>query len=204
MGERIVAQLGLEDAVDTLARWMSHRLAELIQQAESGDEQARQEATDLILRLWSHRSDWPHGWPPAETEKVRRWLETPAFPERPQQRDPTAPWLSRLPDLKRLHHEEYEIWLRLALAEADLDKDVADSEELEENLEERELSYLRMLALNRQSALEHFAEHLKDEDSPLARARLARRELDDVETRRRQLFEEVLDEHESSSQDEEA
>jgi hypothetical protein len=64
LGRYLVRELGFENGVDTLGRWMSHHLAELINNAENGsteDERfkARKEATDTILRIWEHRSSIP-------------------------------------------------------------------------------------------------------------------------------------------------
>jgi chorismate-pyruvate lyase len=71
LGKRIVQELGLDNSVDTLGRWMAHRVAELIEraehtQAETDKEAAKNECTDLILKLWERRYNWPHGQPLAE------------------------------------------------------------------------------------------------------------------------------------------
>jgi hypothetical protein len=59
-----VRELGLEDGVDTLGRWMSHHVAELIDQAENGRTKAerlsaRKKATETILEIWRHRDTLP-------------------------------------------------------------------------------------------------------------------------------------------------
>jgi hypothetical protein len=64
LGRYLVRELGFEDGVDTLGRWMSHHLAELIDKAENGkteDERnkAKKEATETILRIWEHRASLP-------------------------------------------------------------------------------------------------------------------------------------------------
>ncbi|WP_152031702.1 hypothetical protein [Longilinea arvoryzae] len=64
LGRYLVRELGFEDGVDTLGRWMSHHLAELIDKAEHGkteDErnQGQKEATETILRIWEHRASLP-------------------------------------------------------------------------------------------------------------------------------------------------
>jgi len=201
LGERIVTQLGLDDSDDTLGRWMAHRVAELIEQAERNDDEAKKQASELILRLWARRSDWPHGWPPAETEKIRERLETPSYPERPERREGDGPWLARLTALDRLHYAEYEVWLRLALADADTDEEIAAAEEQADDLEENELALLRALAIRRRMALEHFAKHLDGDDSPLTRGQFARKELEDLEKRRHELLEEAIAEHDAASAD---
>jgi hypothetical protein len=69
LGDHIVHRLGLEDSVDTLGRWMAHRIAELIEQAEDGDEETKREATDLILRCWERRRGWTEGLASPSTEQ---------------------------------------------------------------------------------------------------------------------------------------
>ena len=62
LGEKIVRELELTDGVDTLGKWMAHHLASLIEDAEGSDgtqTAARQEAVDLIFRLWEHRASMP-------------------------------------------------------------------------------------------------------------------------------------------------
>jgi len=107
-------ELELEDSTDTLGRWMSHRVAELIH-AGAEDESARTEAADLILRVWERRSAWPQGWPPPESLAVLEAL-TPRGRRAPQETPEEAgPWLERLPALWALHQEESDIWRDLAL-----------------------------------------------------------------------------------------
>ena len=64
LGRYLVRELGFEDGVDTLGRWMSHHLAELIDKAENSkteDERnkAQKEATETILKIWNHRTSLP-------------------------------------------------------------------------------------------------------------------------------------------------
>ena len=96
--------------MDTLGHWMAYRLAELISQAET-DDSAKEAATDLVLRLWRLRSDWPNGWPPAAVASQLGWL----FP--PDDRRTRRPVGSK----KRLMRavtasltKEYRFWLSLA------------------------------------------------------------------------------------------
>ena len=64
LGKHLVRELGYEDSFDTLGRWMSHHVAELIDQSENGDTEgdrleARKRATETILRIWEHRAALP-------------------------------------------------------------------------------------------------------------------------------------------------
>jgi hypothetical protein len=61
LGRHLVRELGFEDGVDTLGRWMAHHLAELIDKAENGvcateRVEARKSATETILKVWEHRT----------------------------------------------------------------------------------------------------------------------------------------------------
>lgn len=64
LGEKIVKELNLNQGVDTLGRWMSHYLSELIVKSESHEDESirnstRKECCDLILKLWENKEDVP-------------------------------------------------------------------------------------------------------------------------------------------------
>lgn len=64
LGKRLIQELKLEYTVDTLARWMVHYLAELIQNVEkckSKEEKKKlqKECCDIILKIWSKKEDLP-------------------------------------------------------------------------------------------------------------------------------------------------
>lgn len=64
LGKHLVRELNFEDGVDTLGRWMSHHLAELIYKAENGKTpeerlQSSQQAVETILKIWEHRKNLP-------------------------------------------------------------------------------------------------------------------------------------------------
>ena len=64
LGENLVRELGFKDGVDTLGRWMSHHLAELINEARNGKTAAKRteasrQATETILKIWEHRRSLP-------------------------------------------------------------------------------------------------------------------------------------------------
>lgn len=81
LGKKLVNQLGLDDSVNTLARWMAHDLAENLNQLENAanSERAKQskECRELILSIWSHVFSLPDGKRPFETfEPIFRALES--------------------------------------------------------------------------------------------------------------------------------
>ena len=64
LGEKLVRELDLEYSSNTLARWMSHYVAELIQNidnVESKEEkkELQQECCDIILKIWSQKENLP-------------------------------------------------------------------------------------------------------------------------------------------------
>lgn len=64
LGKHLVRELDFEDGVDTLGRWMSHHLAELIHESENGKtaairSKASQQAVKTILKIWEHRKSLP-------------------------------------------------------------------------------------------------------------------------------------------------
>jgi hypothetical protein len=187
LGERLVAQMGLETSTDTLARWMAHRVAELIGRPDEANDEAKREATSLILRLWAKRSSWPHGWPPPKTAEVLKRLEPQPNPVRSREADVGSPWLSRMTDLDELQYAERQVWLRLTLSESDLEGEIAMTQHEGTDLTDEELAVFRSLAFHSRLAVEHFGKHL-DEDTPLARAELAKAELSEIAKRRTKLF----------------
>jgi len=81
LGRRLVEELGLENSVDTLGRWIAHYIADLITKAEtaSGEEKRSAEVKcfDAILMLWRHRAELPKGKRPfEELEPVVRAIKS--------------------------------------------------------------------------------------------------------------------------------
>lgn len=82
LGKKIVDELGLDQSVDTLGRWMAHYIAEKIEDVEAvTGEEARShkmsECSDAILKLWAHRSELPNGKRPLEDfEPIIRVLKS--------------------------------------------------------------------------------------------------------------------------------
>lgn len=63
LGKRIIQELEVEQSCDTLGRWMTHHLAELIELAEHGPVAERltrqQQCRTAILELWEHINSLP-------------------------------------------------------------------------------------------------------------------------------------------------
>lgn len=91
LGKKLVDELGLDQSVDTLGRWMAHYIAELINDAENAapeEKPSRQErCAAAILELWRHRAELRDGIRPFEdVEPILRALasldpldETPRY-----------------------------------------------------------------------------------------------------------------------------
>jgi hypothetical protein len=64
LGKKIVDELGLDQSVDTLGRWMAHYIAELIvdvEAAEANDKAGKMaKCVAAILDLWRHRNPFPY------------------------------------------------------------------------------------------------------------------------------------------------
>ena len=81
LGKKLVDELGLDQSVDTLGRWMAHYIAELIRETESAapkDKELKQErCVSAILELWQHRAELPNGARPfQDVEPILRALES--------------------------------------------------------------------------------------------------------------------------------
>ena len=81
LGRKLVDELSREPRVDTLARWMAHYVAELIEAAANAParqgDSARRACFEAILALWDHRAALPDGRRPFEDlEAVVRALES--------------------------------------------------------------------------------------------------------------------------------
>ena len=81
LGKKLVDELGLDQSVDTLGRWMAHYIAEKMENVEAATGEARDrkmsECSDAILKLWAHRSELPNGKRPFEEfEPIFRVLQS--------------------------------------------------------------------------------------------------------------------------------
>ena len=130
MGKRIVEEFCLGDSVDTLGRWMSHRIAEVMERAESTvdaveREAIRRQCSDLIIRLWERRAHWPYGQPLAGVAELLKSLvsDETSYPRQHRNREvdiDSRSWIGTLPLLRKLQDREEEICFNAAIAEVDL------------------------------------------------------------------------------------
>ncbi|MFC3801021.1 hypothetical protein [Cohnella sp. GCM10012308] len=80
LGKALVTELGLDNSVDTFARWMAHYVAEQIVVAETATANskaiAEKNCFETILKLWEHQESFPRGRRPFENfEPIFRALE---------------------------------------------------------------------------------------------------------------------------------
>lgn len=185
---------------------MAHRIAELIEKAEQAEderegEEARRECADLILRVWSHRSGWPHGQPLAKIASNLKSLAAERSPyggrfQEPEERS----WIGVLPLLEDIHRREQRVHYDAALAgipSEELEKAESWLEEQGENMSEEEADTLRhTVELVQLTRSEHFS--LGDLPAPRfgtlpeeERTRLAKEALDELDDERLRLREHV-------------
>lgn len=155
LGDRIVRDLGLDESTDTLGRWMAHRVAELIDGANTArgnDARARAatDATELILRLWAHRSNWPEGWPPASAVKVLSTLDRD--PYKRESAPSGSPWLDSLSRLTDLQASERRIWVGVSLFDFDLNNEVGALEDDSAELTDEERKVFERLVWQHERA----------------------------------------------------
>lgn len=115
LGERIVADLGLDESVDTLSRWMAHYIAELLQEAAAATGDSRQtkqaQLHDAILTLWARRFELPAGKRPfRDFEPILRALAS--LDPNPAPSRYLSP--SRQPASESGESEEARRWIALA------------------------------------------------------------------------------------------
>lgn len=107
LGNRIVEELELQEGVDTLAKWMSHYLAELILRATRERSAAKRKKLEascfaLIERLWKNRGSLPRGARPLgrieeqldAIETMMADMVTTPLAYRHRAKGTTDPWLT--------------------------------------------------------------------------------------------------------------
>lgn len=81
LGKALVKELDVEPEVDTLTRWITHYIAELLKKVEAAEGKAKEESQSMcfeaILTLWHHRAYYHDGHRPFENfEPIFRVLES--------------------------------------------------------------------------------------------------------------------------------
>jgi hypothetical protein len=80
LGKRLIEELKLEYTVNTLARWMVHYLAELIQnvekcKSEQEKKKLQKECCDIILKVWSKKENLPMRQPLEDLKPIIELLK---------------------------------------------------------------------------------------------------------------------------------
>jgi hypothetical protein len=142
LGQRLVKELGLDDGVDTLGRWMAHRVAELMQQAEQAEtpaerESAKQECSELILRIWERREFLPYGQPLAEVaEFLKKFTSNRPRFDRQRTEPEEQTWDGILQILEALQEREDDVCRDAAIADLSAETIEKQREWLAEHLED--------------------------------------------------------------------
>jgi hypothetical protein len=111
---------------------MAHRVAELMQQTEQAEtlaeqESAKQECSELILRIWERREFLPYGRPLAEVaEFLKKFTSSPPRFYRQRTEPEEKTWDGILPILEALQVREDNVCRDAAIA--DLSAEAIDKE----------------------------------------------------------------------------
>lgn len=159
LGEKLIKELNLEYSSNTLARWMSHYIAELISginaaESESEKKQLMTECCDVILKLWSNRDDLPIKQPLEDLKPVLeilkilqedkepiiipRWLEYNAMPRDNE-------WTQFVDLVKNNSEKIFSKVVQINLYKDILLKDQEWMKENKEFLTREQISFLEML-----------------------------------------------------------
>lgn len=204
MGEQIVGEFGLGDSVDTLGRWMAHRVAELMDRAERARagaerEAARRECSDLIIRLWERRSHWPYGRPLGEVAGLLKNLISDGtnyesrYEDSEVKIDPQS-WLGILPRLRQLQYREEEMCRKAAIADFDFEADHKWLSQHGQDLSEEEREIMEYLIRERERMDGQYFELDKTRAPnfaslfPAKRAQLVHEALKKIEEERQKLI----------------
>ena len=153
LGQHLERELGVADSNDTLARWMAHRIAEMMHRAETARktadrESARAACADLILRLWEKRACLPTDAPLASfADFLENFVKEPnAWDWRSEISDKPRTWAEALPELRLLLEREMSLWREAALAAQPHGKAKELLDDLGSQCEPEETRILRSLA----------------------------------------------------------
>jgi len=172
---------------------MSHRIAELIDRGNraasaKARNKAEAEATELVLRLWAHRSNWPKGWPPQSAVKVLAALDPQPYGAKGPPSG--SPWLDSLYRLDDLQTRERQLWIDFGLLDLGLEAEQRALRDDSADLRDDEREVLeRLIGQRDRAAREHFDSTVPA--TPKARAEVSRRKLADLGLELRQLIAEA-------------
>lgn len=159
LGEKLIKELNLEYSSNTLARWISHYVAELISrindaQSKNEKKQLQTECCNVILKLWSHRDDLPIKQPLEDLKPVLeilkilqedkepiiipRWLEYNAMPRDNE-------WTQFVDLVKNNSEKIFSKVIQINLHKDILLKDQEWMKENKEFLTREQISFLEML-----------------------------------------------------------
>lgn len=150
---------------------MSHRIAELMEQAERANtvakrETAKRECTDLILRVWERRKYWLRGQPLGDLTAFLKCIVPESYSYRREDNTPTEPsWINVLPRLRTLNAREDQIVFDAAIADLDLEQDRKWLAEHSDELSEEERQTITLL-ISEQERLQSSSYKLGDQDAP--------------------------------------
>lgn len=152
LGKLLVKELGLEDEVDTLSRWMAHYVAEkitLLETLPAGKEKdkAQKECFETILKLWQNRWHLPpekrllKNFQPilGVLEKINPERESPFFysPSRrnlPAENNSTLDKVSKYIQTIEEIDKVARIWINFLLEQAALAAKDKNTEDILENV----------------------------------------------------------------------
>jgi hypothetical protein len=190
----------LEDSVDTLGRWMSHRVAELMERAEQADmeeekEAAKRECTELILRVWERREFWPCGQPVGNLSTFLNAVAPEPYSSQRENGGPPEPsWIKALPRFRNLQEREDQIVVDAAIADLNLDQDREWLKEHPDALSEEERRTITWL-INQQERLQSNYYKLDNQNvpnfaalPPEERSQLALATLDKINSERQKIL----------------
>jgi hypothetical protein len=156
---------------------MAHRIAELLERAETSRrradrEVAAHEAQELILRVWERRSAWPDGWPPEAAEQIVKVLSPDRYPHAGPREDETADWIAVKRGLERIQEKEHQLLLDAYVADLDLAEERRALEVLGSELSKSESELLEALTARHERVMTELLEALGSNgaSSPLERS----------------------------------
>jgi hypothetical protein len=154
--------------------------------------EAAAHASDLILKVWAERGNWPEGWPPKSArERFSRLANHTAFSREDREESGNA-WIDRFGEIHDIGIEEQRIWWMVGLLERGVDDiraaldDVPLAAQVGDDFESLHLE-LKLY----EEAEAWAATNDKGDRTKLRHT--AKRELGKLSARRRRLLSEVLE-----------